>query len=160
LAALPDGVHIIVMAPHAIIIGMPMFIIVIIRWQHSMNMSFMASSIGIISHFMPVGVMVQVILHIIIAIGIMPPIIGIMPPIISIMPPIDIGIIVCIGIMPPMMGIFIGIMVDIGIPAFIVWLQTVSQILTPVGGSPSAAHLRARGLASNEKIDTSNGLVR
>jgi hypothetical protein len=153
LAALPDGVHIIVMAPHAIIIGMPMFIIVIIRWQHSMNMSFMASSIGIISHFMPVGVMVQVILHIIIAIGIMPPIIGIMPP-------IDIGIIVCIGIMPPIMGIFIGIMVDIGIPAFIVWLQTVSQILTPVGGSTSAAHLRARGLASNEKIDTSNGLVR
>jgi len=153
LAALPDGVHIIVMAPHAIIIGMPMFIIVIIRWQHSMNMSFMASSIGIISHFMPVGVMVQVILHIIIAIGIMPPIIGIMLP-------IDIGIIVCIGIMPPIMGIFIGIMVDIGIPAFIVWLQTVSQILRPVGGSPSAAHLRARGLASNEKIDTSDGLVR
>lgn len=41
-----------------------------------MNMSFTVSSIGIISHFMPVGVMVQVILHIIIAIGIMPPIMG------------------------------------------------------------------------------------
>jgi hypothetical protein len=89
--------------PHAIIIGMPMFIIAIIRWQHSMNISLEASSMGIISHFMPVDVIVQVILHIII--GIMPPpimVMGIMPPIIGIMPLI-------IGIMPPIMGIFIGI---------------------------------------------------
>jgi hypothetical protein len=70
-----------------------------------MNMSFMASSIGIISHFIPVGVIVQVILHIIIAIGIMLPI-GIMPPIIGMF----IGI-MFIGI------IFIGIM-GIGIAAF------------------------------------------
>jgi len=98
----------IVIPPQAIIIGMPMFIMVIIRWQHSMNISFMDSSIGAISHFMPVGVMVQVILHIIIAIieliiGIMEPIIGI-----GIMPFI-------IGIMEPIMGI--GIMVGIGIAA-------------------------------------------
>jgi hypothetical protein len=93
----------IVIPPHVIIIGMPMFIMAIIRWQHSMNMSFMESSMGIISHFMPVGVMVQVILHIIIAIGIMEPIIGI-----GIMPFI-------IGIMEPIMGI--GIMVGIGIAA-------------------------------------------
>jgi len=90
-------VHIMVMPPHIIIIGMPIFIIAIIRSQHSMNMSFIDSSMGIISHFMPVGVMVQVILHIIIAIGM--PIIGIMPFIIGIMPPIiGMGIIVCIGI--------------------------------------------------------------
>jgi hypothetical protein len=44
---------------------------------HSMNMSFMDASIGVISQVMPVGVMVQVMLHIIIGIGIMPLIIGI-----------------------------------------------------------------------------------
>jgi len=93
----------IVIPPQAIIIGMPMFIMVIIRSQHSMNMSFMESSMGVISHFMPAGVMVQVILHIIIAIGIMPFIMGM-------------GIIpVIIGIMEPIMGI--GIMVGIGIAA-------------------------------------------
>ena len=96
------------MPPHIIIVGMPVFIMAIMRSQHSMNISFMESSIGIISHFMPVGVMVQVILHIIIAIGIMPGIIdGIMPPIIGIIPPI-------VGIMPPI----IGIIVCIGIAAF------------------------------------------
>jgi hypothetical protein len=65
---------------------------------------------GIISHFMPVGVMVQVILHIII--GIMELIIGIIEPIIGIgiMPFI-------IGIMEPIIGI--GIMVGIGIAAVI-----------------------------------------
>jgi hypothetical protein len=97
LAIFPAMVHIMVMPPHIIIIGMPIFIIAIIRSQHSMNMSFIDSSMGIISHFMPVGVMVQVILHIIIAIGM--PIIGIMPFIIGIMPLIiGMGIIVCIGI--------------------------------------------------------------
>jgi hypothetical protein len=99
-----------VIPPHDIIIGMPMFIIAIIRWQHSMNISFVESSIGIISHFLPAGVMVQVILHIII--GIMPPImpIGVMPPI-GIIPAI-IGIIpLIIGIIPLIMGMFIGIVV-------------------------------------------------
>jgi len=102
------------MPPQVIIMGIPMFIIAIMRWQHSMNMSFMESSIGIISHFMPVGVMVQVIEHIIIAIGPMPFIIGIMPPIIGIIPFI-IGIIP--GIMEPIIGI--GIMAGIGMAAFI-----------------------------------------
>jgi len=102
-------VHIIVMPPHIIIIGMPMFIVAIVRSQHSMNMSFMESSIGIISHFMPVDVMVQVILHIIIAIGIMPAIIGMVPIIDGIMPPI-------IGIMPPIIGMGI---ICIGIAALI-----------------------------------------
>ena len=70
-----------------------------------MNMSFMASSIDAISHFIPVGVMVQVILHIIV--GIMPPIIGIIPLIIGIIAimPFIIGI----GIIPLIIGMFIGI---------------------------------------------------
>jgi len=94
------------MPPHIIIIGMPMFIMAIMRSQHSMNMSFIESSIGASSHFMPVGVMVQFILHIIIAIGIMPPIIGV-------------GIIpVIMGIIEPIIGI--GIIVGIGIAAVIV----------------------------------------
>jgi hypothetical protein len=100
LAIFPDIAHIVI-PPQAIIVGMPIFIMAIMRSQHSMNISFMESSIGTISHFMPVGVMVQVILHIIIAIGIMPFImgIGIMPPIICIMEPImGIGIMVGIGI--------------------------------------------------------------
>ena len=114
------------MPPHAIIIGMPMFIMVIIRWQHSMNISFMESSIGVISHFIPLGVMVQVILHIIIAIGIMPgimppPIIGIIPFIIGIMPFI-------IGIMPPIIGI--GIIVCIGIAV----LMSGSKVILGVKG--------------------------
>lgn len=96
------------MPPHIIIIGMPMFIMVIIRSQHSINMSFMDSSIDAISHFMPVGVMEQVILHIIIAIGIMPLIMGI-------------GIMLVMGIMEPIIGI--GIMVGIGIAAVIVGLH-------------------------------------
>jgi hypothetical protein len=85
------------MPPHVIIIGMPAFIMVIIRSQDSLNMSFMASSIGIISHFIPVGVMVQLILHII-GIGI---IMGIIEPIMD------------IGIIPPIIGMFI--IVGIGV---------------------------------------------
>jgi hypothetical protein len=103
LAILAGVTHIIVMPPHIIIIGMPMFIMVIIRSQHSMNMSFMDSSIDAISHFMPVAVMEQVILHIIIAIGIMPLTMGI-------------GIMLVMGI---------GIMVGIGIAAVIVTLHRV-----------------------------------
>ncbi|MEJ0097122.1 MAG: hypothetical protein WDM84_03215 [Bauldia sp.] len=68
------------------------------------------SSIGIISQTMPVAVIVQVILHIIMGIGIMPPIIGmpwgimfiIMPPIG--IPPIGIA---PWGIIAPIMGMFI-----------------------------------------------------
>jgi hypothetical protein len=125
LVILPVVVHIIAMPPQVIIIGMPMFIIAIIRWQHSMNMSFMASSIAVISHFIPVGVMVQVILHIIIAIGIMPPIIGMF-----------------IGIMPPIIGMFIGIIVGIGIVAVIfgsICLKRFcASLAIPVRGRPSS----------------------
>ena len=116
----------IVIPPQVIIIGMPMSIMDIIRWQHSMNMSFMASSTGVISHFMPVGVMVQVILHIIIAIGIMPFIMGI-------------GIIpVIIGIIEPIMGI--GIIVGIGVAAVIVGSIALQWL---------AAELRALAAAIN-----------
>jgi len=117
-AILPGVTHIIVIPPHIAIIGMPVPIVVIIRSRHSMNMSFMDSSIGVISHFMPVGVMEQVILHIIIAIGIiMPPVIGI-------------GIMPVMGIIEPIIGI--GIMVGIGIAAVIVGLHgmvTVSPVV-------------------------------
>lgn len=109
------GIHIIAMPPHAIIMGMPMFIMLIMRSQHSMNMSFMAASIGAISQVMPVGVIVQVILHIIIGIGIMPFIIGIMLFIIGIMAPI-----ICIGIMPAIIGMVIGDIACIGIALLIV----------------------------------------
>ncbi len=94
----------IIMPPQAIIMGMPPFIMVIMRLQQSMNISGDMPSIGIISQVMPVGVMVQVILAIIIGMGI-----GIIPPII----PFIIGI----GIMPPIMGI--GIMPFIGMPPII-----------------------------------------
>jgi hypothetical protein len=104
LAILLVVAHIMVMPPHVVIIGIPAPIMAIIRWQHSMNISFMASSMGIISHFMPVGVMVQVILHIIIAIGI-----AIMGIFIAGMP--------IIGM--PIIGMFMGIMVCIGMVAFI-----------------------------------------
>jgi len=107
--AIGPVMHIIVMPPHIIIIGMPAFIIAIMRSQHSMNMSFMESLMGIISHFMPVGVMVQVILHIIIGIGGIMPIIGMFIGIfMGIMPPIMGN---GIGIMFPIMGMFIGIIV-------------------------------------------------
>lgn len=99
------------MPPQLIIIGMPAPIIAIMFWQHCMNMSFMAGSIGDISQLIaPPGVMVQVILHIIIGIA-MPGIIPVMG-----MPPIIIGFIIMgfiiIGGMPPIIGI-IGIMVCI-----------------------------------------------
>lgn len=107
------------MPPHVIIIGIPADIIDIMRSQHSMNMSFMDASIGIISQVMPFGVIVQVILHIIIIgmpiMDIMLAIIGMF--IIGIMPAI-----IGFGIMPPIIGMLIGIMACIGI-AFIVRLH-------------------------------------
>jgi len=100
--------HIIGMPPHIIIMGMPPCIMAIMRLQQSMNMSLLASSIGIISHIMPFLVIWQVILAIMTGIicGIMPPIIGFIigMPIIGIMPFI-IGIIW--GIMLPIIGICI-----------------------------------------------------
>src|SRR5438105_3910525 len=109
------------MPPQAIIIGMPAFVMLVMRLQHSMNMSFDMSSIGIISQTMPLAVILQVILHIMTGIGIMPFIIGIMPFIIGIIPPI-MGIIPGI---PPIMLFIIGMppiiigMDGIGIAALI-----------------------------------------
>src|SRR6266536_803850 len=111
---------IIIMPPQAIIIGMPALVMLIMRLQHSMNMSFDASSIGIISQTMPLAVILQVILHIMTGIGIMPCIIGIgiIPFIIGIMPPIMPFI---MGIIPPMPGIMPPIMLFIiGMPPIII----------------------------------------
>lgn len=103
------------MPPIDIIMGMPMPIMLIMRLQQSMNISMDMPFIGIISHVMPLSVMVQVILAIIIGIiaGIMPFIIGIIPPI---MPFIGIMLFI-MGFMPPIMGFMpiIGIMAGIGI---------------------------------------------
>lgn len=99
------------MPPIDIIMGMPMPIMLIMRLQPSMNISMDMPFIGIISHIMPLSVMVQVILAIIIGIiaGIMPFIIGIIPPI-GIIPFIMEFIPPIIGFMP-----IIGIMAGIGI---------------------------------------------
>jgi len=119
------------MPPQHIIMGMPWLIMASMRLQQSMNISFEAPSIGIISQVMPEAVILHSILHIIIGMGIiwgimfgiicgiMPPIMfGIMPGIICgimFMPPIIWGIIppIMFGIMP---GIICGIMFIIGIP--------------------------------------------
>lgn len=93
-----------VMPPQFIIIGMPLPIMVIMVWQHCMNMSFIAGSIGAISQvIMPFGAMLQVILHNIIGIAIpgmaMPGIIiGFMPPIIGIMGIICIAVFMALSI--------------------------------------------------------------
>jgi hypothetical protein len=101
--AIAGIVHIIIMPPQFIIIGMPAFIMLIMFWQHCMKTSFMESSMGPISQvIMPAGVMVQVILHIIMGIA-MPGIPFIIPGIGIIMPFI-IGFII-MGFMPPIMGI-------------------------------------------------------
>ncbi|WP_258585633.1 hypothetical protein [Mesorhizobium sp. AR02] len=123
------------MPPHIIIIGMPAPFMAIMRLQHSMNMSFEASLIGVISQTMPVAVILQVIMHIIA--GIMP-CIGIAPIIIGFigMPPI-------IGIIPPIIG-FIGIMLFIigigciciaGFMICSVWLRDVPQRQAVDGGA-------------------------
>ncbi|MGL3211248.1 hypothetical protein [Bradyrhizobium sp. BR 1433] len=94
--------HIIIMPPQPIIMGIPICIMFIMLSQHFMNMSFMAGSIGVISQVMPVGVMVHFIWQAIIGMPIMGMfIIGIMPPAIEgfIIPPIIIGMgIICIAV--------------------------------------------------------------
>lgn len=95
----------IVMPPHIIIIGMPPFIMAIMRLQHSTNIAGSMLSIGFISQTMPASVILHDIMPIIIGIGI---IIG-MPPIIGIMPFIIIGDIIGWP-MPPIMAFIIGIM--------------------------------------------------
>src|SRR5215470_4641616 len=108
--------HIIMgMPPHIIIMGMPAPIMVIMRWQHSLNISMDMPSPGMTLHIIMPPDISQLIFIIGTAIGIMPGIIDIMlfimgimafimgmPPIIGIMPGI-------IGIIPPIMGIMFGI---------------------------------------------------
>jgi hypothetical protein len=102
---------IIIMLPHIIIMGMPLSIMAVMRRQHSMNISLEASSIGIISHVMPLAVILQLILLIIM--GIMPPI-GIIPPIIiGFIIGFIMGIMPLIGIIPIIMGFIIGIILPI-----------------------------------------------
>ncbi|WP_441236142.1 hypothetical protein [Bradyrhizobium sp. 930_D9_N1_4] len=95
------GMHIIIMPPQHIIMGMPICIMLIMLSQDFMNMSFMDGSIGVISQVMPAGVMVHLTWQgIIIGMPIMF-IIGIMLPAIAgfIMPPIIIGMgIICIAV--------------------------------------------------------------
>jgi len=107
--------HIIMgMPPHIIIIGMPAPIIVIMRWQHSLNISIDMPSPGMTLQVMALPDISQLIFIIGTGIGIMPGIIGIippimgMPPIIGIMPDI-MGMPDIIGIIPPIMGIMPGI---------------------------------------------------
>jgi hypothetical protein len=120
--------HIIIMPPQFIIIGMPAPIMLIMFWQHCLNMSFMESSIGPISQvIIPFGAIVQVILHIII--GMVMPGIPPIKPIIGIMPLI-IGFII-MGVMPPIMLFIIGIIVCIA--AFIGGSTSLRRILSSSG---------------------------
>ena len=109
--------HIIIgMPPHIIIMGMPAPIMLVMRWQHSLNISMDMPSLGMILHIMALPDISQLIFIIGMAIGIMPGIIDIigfimgMPPIIGIIPPI-------IGIIPPIMGIIgmLAVIVSAGI---------------------------------------------
>ena len=107
--------HIIIMPPQAIMQGMPMAIIAIMRSQASVNAGMVMPPTGIILHIMPSAVISQVMVAIIIGIIICCIICGIiMPGIIIcgiIMPFIIPGIIIC-GIMLPIIGmaaaVFIG----------------------------------------------------
>jgi len=143
--------HIIIgMPPLIIMTGMPAPIIVIMRWQHSLNMSIDMPSLGMTLHIMPlavishdifiigtgmpdiIGIMPLPIIGIMLPIIGMPPIIGfimgIMPPIIPIMGFIMgfiiIGFII-IGIMPPIIGMLAGVLVGIGIAVDIVGFSSL-----------------------------------
>ncbi|NJL07241.1 MAG: hypothetical protein HC900_02500 [Methylacidiphilales bacterium] len=89
--------HMVIM-PQQHIIGVPAVIMFIMLLQHSMNISFDMPAIGVISHIMPVSVILQVMVHIIMGIIGMPFIIGIC---------IGIGI----GIMLPIIGIIVAVAV-------------------------------------------------
>ncbi len=99
------------MPPHAIIIGIPDFIMAIMRLQHSANISADMPAIGIISQTILPSFMAQVIVHIImgIGIGIIIGIMGMLLPIIGIMPPIIMGFII---------GIIAGVAVMVKYPVF------------------------------------------
>src|SRR5258707_6867109 len=110
--------------------GMPASIMAVMRLLASMNIAFDASSSGIISQTMPLAVILQVILHIMTGIGIMPDIIGmgiipfiigIMPFIMGIMPPIMLFI---MGMPPIIIGIW-GMLFIIGMPPIIIGMEGI-----------------------------------
>src|SRR5215475_12712524 len=103
--------HIIMgMPPHIIIMGMPAPIMLIMRWQHSLNISMDMPSPGMTLHIIMPPDISQLIFIIGTAIGIMPGIIDIMLFIMGIMAFI-MGMPPIIGIIPPIMGIMPGIIV-------------------------------------------------
>ena len=127
--------HIIMgMPPHIIIMGMPAPIIVIMRWQHSLNISMDMPSPGMTLHIIMPPDISQLIFIIGTAIGIMPgiipgiipPIMG-MPPIIGIMPGI-MGMPPIIGIIPPIMGIMFGIIGMLAGMAPVIWVAVFMSI--------------------------------
>jgi hypothetical protein len=128
--------HIIIgMPPHIIIIGMPAFIMPIMRWQHSSNISFDMPSLGMTLQVMALPAISQDIFIIGTGIGIMP---GIIPPIIGIMPGIPpiIGIMLfIIGIMPGIIGIMPDIIGIIGMLAGIAPIGICCIAVFIAGGS-------------------------
>jgi hypothetical protein len=126
------GMHIIVMLPQVIIMGMPMAIIFIMDSQRSRIMSMVVPSMGITLQVMPSLPISRVQRQVI---GVMPIImLGIMPGIIE---PIMPGIIMLgiIGIMPIMFGIImlgiIGIMPGIIMPIMLGIIGIMPGIIMP-----------------------------
>jgi hypothetical protein len=105
--------HIIGMPPHIIIMGMPADIIMVIRSQQAFIISIVMPSHGVMRQIMPVGVISQVMRHVIIGI-IMGIIIG--------MPMPGIMFIPAIGAIPFIIGIIgiIGMLFIIGIDAAVI----------------------------------------
>ncbi len=104
------------MPPQFIIMGMPEPIMAHMRLQASMNMSFEASSIAVISQTMPSAVILQVVLHIII---------GIMP-IIGIIPGMPIMLLIIIGFI---IGFIMGIPIIMGfIMPFIIGIDCIMGV--------------------------------
>ncbi len=115
------GIAIIIVMPQIIIMGMPDFIMLIMRLQHSMNISFGMPSIGIISQTRPVSVISQVVRHII---GII--IIGIIG-----MPFIMPGIGIIIGFIMPV--IIVGICIEAALVMGIVSGLTTRRRVLEIG---------------------------
>src|SRR5580704_6565135 len=128
------GMHIIVMLPQVIIMGMPMAIIFIMDSQRSRIMSMVVPSMGITLQVMPSLPISRVQRQVI---GVMPIImLGIMPGIIE---PIMPGIIMLgiIGIMPIMFGI-IGIMPGIIMPGIIEVCGIAGMFMAAIMVRPSS----------------------
>ena len=157
--------HIIMgMPPHIIIMGMPAPIMVIMRWQHSLNISMDMPSPGMTLHIIMPPDISQLIFIIGTAIGIMPGIIDIMlfimgimlfimgmPPIIGIMPGI-MGMPPIIGIIPPIMGIMFGIIGMLaGMAPVDIWVAVFMSIgsLLRLSFTPPASRRRRNRCAGS-----------